>query len=313
MLLILEAMIPTFCLVALGLYIRRSEMVPENQWNGLETLSYWLFFPALIFHSLVSADLKNVPLGEMAGALITTLVVMALILLVAYPMMKSALSLDGPAYTSIYQSVLRWNGFIALSIVQKAYGTDAMALVAVAMATMIPVINVIVVTILATFASKSKPQVASVLMNILKNPLIWASAGGLVFNMLEIPIWDAIGTTIEVTARAGLATGLLIVGAGLKLRYLFPPSLFNWIGTLWRLIAMPALALGVGLIFGLEGEVLEIAVICMAVPTAMNGYILAKKMGGDAELLNGMVTLQTGLAVLTIPLWLLIIRSFITG
>nr|WP_321444275.1 AEC family transporter [uncultured Cohaesibacter sp.] len=313
MLLILEAMIPTFCLVALGLFIRRSNMVPENQWSGLETLSYWLFFPALIFHSLVSADLKNVPLGEMASALITTLLIMAVILLLAYPLMKSALSLDGPAYTSIYQSVLRWNGFIALSIVQKAYGTDAMALVAIGMATMIPVINVIVVSILATFASKSKANFGNVLMNILKNPLIWASAGGLVFNMFEIPIWDPIRTTINVTARAGLATGLLIVGAGLKLSYIYPPSLFNWIGTVWRLLVMPALALVIGLLFGLDGQVLEIAVICMAVPTAMNGYILAKKMGGDAELLIGMVTLQTGLALLTIPFWLYFIRGFITG
>ena len=311
MFLILEAMIPTFFLVGLGLYIRRSGMVPEEQWNGLETLSYSLFFPALIFYSLIKADLRHVPLDEMAGVLITTIIVMAIILLLIYPFFKSWLSVSGPSFTSIYQGVLRWNGFIAVSIVQKSYGVDAMAMVAVAMAVMIPLLNVIVVGILAVFASQSKPNLIGVLLSILKNPLIWASAGGLICNMLEISFWGPLETTIDVTARAGVATGLLIVGAGLKIRYLFPPSHINWIGTILRLFAMPALGLAIGLLFGLSGTVLEIVVICMAVPTAMNGYILAKKMGGDAPLLISLVTLQTFLAVLTIPLWLMIVRELV--
>ena len=151
--------------------MRRSELVPENQWAGLETISYWLFFPALIFNSLFKADLTTVPLDDMAFVLIASILVMAVLLLSLYPIFKSTLSIDNPSYTSIYQGVLRWNGFMALAIVQKAYGNDAMALVAVAMASMIPVINVIIIAIMAIFASETRPSLSSVLLNILKNPL----------------------------------------------------------------------------------------------------------------------------------------------
>ncbi len=308
MYLVVEALIPTFFLVGLGLYIRRSGFVPQDQWEGLESLSYWLFFPALIFNVLINADLKNVPLGGMTATLALTVIAAAVLLLALAPVFKNTLRIDGSSYTSIYQGVLRWNGFIALSVVQKLYGADAMALVAIAMAAMIPLINVIVVGILAIFASSSKPSLGSVLINIFKNPLIWASILGLLVNMTEVSLWDPLKTTIEVTARAGLATGLLIVGAGLRLRDTFPPNKDIWIGTSLRLLGMPMIAIGFGLLFGLSGEVLEVAVICTAVPTAMSGYVLAKKMGGNAPLLAAIVTMQTFLSAATIPLLLAFVK-----
>ncbi|HAT86139.1 MAG TPA: AEC family transporter [Rhizobiales bacterium] len=308
MYLVVEALIPTFFLVGLGLYIRRSGFVPQDQWEGLESLSYWLFFPALIFNVLINANLKNVPLGGMTATLALTVIAAAVLLLALAPVFKNTLRIDGSSYTSIYQGVLRWNGFIALSVVQKLYGADAMALVAIAMAAMIPLINVIVVGILAIFASSSKPSLGSVLINIFKNPLIWASILGLLVNMAEVSLWDPLKTTIEVTARAGLATGLLIVGAGLRLRDTFPPNKDIWIGTSLRLLGMPMIAIGFGLFFGLSGEVLEVAVICTAVPTAMSGYVLAKKMGGNAPLLAAIVTMQTFLSAATIPLLLAFVK-----
>jgi hypothetical protein len=42
--------------------------------------------------------------------------------------------------------------------------------------------------------------------------------------------------------------------------------------------------------------------LCAAVPTAMNGYILARQMGGDAPLYAAVTTVQTVASFLTIPL-----------
>ncbi len=46
--------------------------------------------------------------------------------------------------------------------------------------------------------------------------------------------------------------------------------------------------------------------ICAAVPTAMNGYVLARTMGGDAELYAATATVQTVLSFGSVPLviWL---------
>ncbi|WP_316861643.1 AEC family transporter [uncultured Cohaesibacter sp.] len=310
---IIEAIIPTFFLVGLGLYIRRSNLVPEDHWAGMETISYWLFFPALIFNSLYKADLKNVPLGDMTFALVAAIILMAILMLALYPLLRSVFSVDNPSYTSIYQGVLRWNGFMALAIVQKAYGDDAMALVAVAMAAMIPLINIIIVAIMAIFAAETRPSLSNVLINIIKNPFIIASVVGLCVNLFEIPVWGPLEASVDITGRAGLACALLIVGSGLRLKNAIPPARDVWFACILRLVGMPAMALGFGLLFGLSGHPLDVVIIATAVPTAMNSYVLAKKMGGNAPLIAAIVTWQTPLSAVAITAWLSFIHAFLAG
>ena len=53
--------------------------------------------------------------------------------------------------------------------------------------------------------------------------------------------------------------------------------------------------------FGLTGSNLAIVTVCAAVPTASSAYVLARQMGGDAPLLAQIITLQTILAAITMP------------
>ena len=41
--------------------------------------------------------------------------------------------------------------------------------------------------------------------------------------------------------------------------------------------------------------------LCSAVPTSASAYVLARQMGGDAPLLAQIITLQTILAAITMP------------
>ena len=308
MLIVFEAMIPVALLIALGLHLRRSNILPEEQWTGAETLTYWVLFPALLFHSLYRVDLKSMPLGDMSFAMIGTILSMSLLLVLLRPLLKNWVSIDDPSFTSIFQSTIRWNAFIALGIVQKAYGPEAVALVAVAMAAMIPLINVFCVGVLAIYASQTKPNIGAVLLNIIKNPLILSCLAGLAFNLLNIPLWAPILSTFDILARASVALGLLVVGAGLRLRYAFPPSRDTWLSAGLRFIALPAMTLCFALPLGLDGMVLEVIIIAMCVPTAMSGFVLAKKMGGNAPLVAASVTLQAFLSILAIPFWLTMAR-----
>jgi malonate transporter and related proteins len=65
---------------------------------------------------------------------------------------------------------------------------------------------------------------------------------------------------------------------------------------------MPMVALGLAVWFGLSGDSLVIVAICAAVPTSTSAYVLARQMGGDAPLLAQIITLQTILAAITMPI-----------
>ena len=51
----------------------------------------------------------------------------------------------------------------------------------------------------------------------------------------------------------------------------------------------------------MTGEAILWLALCGAVPTAMNGYLLARQMGGDAPLYAATVTVQTAVSFFSIP------------
>jgi hypothetical protein len=65
---------------------------------------------------------------------------------------------------------------------------------------------------------------------------------------------------------------------------------------------MPLLAIALALWFGLSGTNLVIVAVCSAVPTSPSAYVMARQMGGDAPLLAQIITLQTILAAITMPI-----------
>jgi predicted permease len=134
------------------------------------------------------------------------------------------------------------------------------------------------------------------------NPLIWACAIGLVLNVTHIPLPKLWHEVADALGRSSLAIGLLVTGAGLHLEGLFRPSLAASVTVFLKLVLMPVIAVALALQFGITGSNLAVVTICSAVPTASSAYVLARQMGGDAPLLAQIITLQTILAAVTMPI-----------
>jgi predicted permease len=144
---------------------------------------------------------------------------------------------------------------------------------------------------------------------VFRNPIIWGATAGLAINFSGFGLWDPIATMLTLLGNAALGAGLLAVGAGLRVKAALRPSLLVWTGAICKLVLTPALVFLLAWMTGLKGEAFEVAMICAAVPTAMNGYVLARTMGGDAELYAATATVQTAFSFLTIPLIIWISRE----
>ncbi len=301
MIAVLSILAPIFGLIGLGLWIRRSGHAPEEHWPTVEQLCFRLFFPAMIILSLVEADLGGAAVGGMAATMLTAMTSVSVLTFLIRKPLQRFWGVEAPAYTTVFQASTRWNGFIALAIALELYGAEGGALVAVAMAALIPVINIANVTLMATLLSDTKPEMARILLEIAKNPLVQGCAAGLAINLSGVQIMDTLRTLLELLGHAALGVGLLTVGAGLRVRYALKPSRDIWLTVALKLALTPLIAAAAALAFGLTGDAFEIAMICASVPTAMNGFILARAMGGDAPLYAGAVTVQTAVAALSMP------------
>jgi malonate transporter len=298
---VLAALLPVFLLIVLGFVLKRSLMRLETQWHGLERLTYYVLFPALLIQTLVKADLTSVPVAGVGGALLLSALLMSLLCLGLRPLLAK-FAVDGPAFTSIFQGATRWQTYVGLAVCGNLQGDAGLALASVAMVAIIPLVNVLSVSVLAHYASPEKQSVRAIAMTVVLNPLIWACAIGLAINVLHSPlprIWHEVA---DALGRSSLGIGLLVTGAGLHLEGMFRPSLAALVAVFLKLILMPVLAVALALWFGVSGSSLVIVTACAAVPTSSSAYVLARQMGGDAPLLAQIITLQTILAAITMPI-----------
>ncbi len=300
MTIVIAALLPVFLLIVLGFILKRSLMRLETQWHGLERLTYYVLFPMLLIQTLVKPDLTKVPVAGVGGALLISALAMSLLCLGLRPLF-ARMDIDGPAFTSIFQGATRWQTYVALAVSGNLYGDTGLALASVAMVAIIPLVNVFSVAVLAHYASPEKQSARAIVMTVVRNPLIWACAIGLVVNVLHLPLPKIWHEVADALGRSSLAIGLLVTGAGLHLEGLFRPSVGASVGVFLKLILMPAIALSLALSFGLTGANLVIVTACAAVPASSSAYVLARQMGGDAPLLAQIITLQTILAALTMP------------
>jgi hypothetical protein len=301
----LGAIAPIFLIIATGFILFKTRLVDETVWSAVEHICFYLLLPFLIIRTLGRANLGSVPILDFMTVLVVAILGMAAILVLIQAFVWKRFPQSGPSFSSVFQGATRFHGFVAIAVIGPLYGDAGVTLAALALAIMVPLLNVISVIVLSVYGrSDNKPGVSSVLQKIVTNPLIIACGIGLMFNYFGVP--NIIFDTIDIIGSGGLGLALLAVGAGMKLDHAAQHKMLLTIGVLTRLIGMPAIVIAMSWLVGLDGLARTVAIIAGAVPTAASAYVMARKMGGNAELMSSIVTFQVIVAFFTLPLFVYI-------
>ena len=111
------------------------------------------------------------------------------------------------------------------------------------------------------------------------------------------------GSGDDLLGRAALPIGLLTVGAALDLQALRTPGSRVGAALALKLLVMPAMMLGICHWLDASPLITAAALICAAMPSSPSGYLVARQMEGDHALMATVITAQTMVAVVTVPLW----------
>lgn len=297
---ILAALTPVFVLILGGHVMKRTGFPGEEFWVPAERITYYILFPALLVHNLATAPLASAHLGPFALVLAGSVLAVTCGLL----LVRRWLAVDDPAFTSVMQGGIRFNTYVGLAAAQALFGTDGLTLAAVVIAVLIPLINVLCVATLSHYGSAGQLGWGSLLRGLASNPLILACLAGILLNVTGIGLPWGSRDVLEIFGRAALPLGLLAVGAGLNAGAIRGNRRAIVMVTMVKLVLLPMIVAGGARLLGLPPAPTAIAVLFAALPTAPSAYILARQMGGDSQLMAGILTLQTVAAVLTLPLML---------
>lgn len=290
------AIFPVFLLLVLGNLARRSGFLGEPFWEQTERGTYYVLFPALLVTKLGAADFD----WQASQWLVLAALIMPFCAATLCFGLQCVLRLNAYDFTAFFQGGIRLNNFIGLGLA-ATMPDPALTLLALLMAVFIPLMNVLSVTVLSIYAG-TEPNYRKVLRSLLRNPLVLACAVGMLLNYLQwlppLVVMDVLGMLGAMAAPLGL----LAVGAGLRLKALRTAGwAFAW-STVLKLVLIPLLGLTIAWLLALDALATSVFVMYTALPTASSAYILTRQMGGNATLMAGIITGQTLLSMLTLPL-----------
>lgn len=297
-----QLLFPDFSLILIGYLLCRHTALNRPVWQAVEALVYFFLFPVLLFQSIVRTPLD---LGAASSLMGAGLALGSAGIALAYALPH--LPWIGPRlpprdHAAAAQVAFRFNSFIGLALAERLLGAQGLQLIAVLIGVCVPLFNVGAVWPMARHAD------TGFLREVVRNPLIIATATGLVANLLgfRIPEWAA--PTLGRIGASSIALGLMTAGAGMQITSLGSNRTLSVAVLGIRHLLSPLVAWALARAFHLGGPETTILLTFSALPTASSCYVLAARMGYNGPYVAGLVTLSTVLGMLSLPFALGLLR-----
>lgn len=290
-----QLLLPDFSLILLGYLLCRFTALDRPLWQAVERLVYFFLFPVFLFQSIVRTPLELHAASALIGAGLS-LMTCGIALAYAQPHLPGLRRvIDVRDHAASAQIAFRFNSFIGLAMAERVLGPQGQQLVAVLVGVSVPLANVAAVWPMARHGQRSFAA------ELVRNPLIIATAGGLAANLAGLGPPEWLQGTLARIGSSSIALGLLCAGAGMQLASLARGKALASAVLAIRHVLQPLAAWVLARIFELGAAETTALLIFSALPTSSSGYVLAARMGYNGAFVAGLVTLSTvlGLASLS--------------
>lgn len=158
------------------------------------------------------------------------------------------------------------------------------------------------------FVADATVEKKKVIRNILTHPCLVAVYLGLFCMVTQIPLPAVITKTVGYVGSCNSAMTMFIVGtilADVKLSTIVSKdtALFS----VFRLLLLPAAALGAGKLLGLDTVALGVSVLMTGMPAGATAAIFAARYGSDADFATRCVVFTTLVSMVTLPVWCMVV------
>lgn len=286
---------PDFSLILCGWLLCRFTPLNRGVWQPVESLVYYFLFPVLLFQSIVRSPLDVGSASSLLAAGIGSGLV-AVALTYALPRLPwIGPRIDPRDHAACAQVSYRFNSFIALALADRLAGPQGVPLIAMLIGVGVPVFNVAAVWPMARQGQHGFVR------ELLRNPLIVATALGFSANLAGFVMPQLLQPTVTRIGAAGLALGLMSAGAGMQFGPLAHSKVIGVSVLAIRHVAQPLTAICLARLLRLDAVQGTVLMAFSGLPTASTCYVLAARMGYNGPLVAGLVTISTVLGMASLP------------
>ncbi len=304
----LNATIPVFLLMLLGLFFRAVGIFKEDFVSTMNAFVFKVALPVLLFQELSTQDFSEIWNGRFVlFCFIVT------VLCVIFSFICSLLLKNNEARGEFTQASFRSSAaLLGISFIQNIYGSAGIAPMMIIGS--VPLYNVMAVILLeCTRTDRSDKGNRSALvkqtcLGILTNPIILGILIGLFWSACRIPQPVILSKTIRYIANLATPLGLMAMGASFHLKQAVTMIRPTIAATFFKLVLFCAVFLPVAVHFGYRGDSLISILIMLGSPTTVSCFIMAKSMGHDGTLSSGVVMMTTLFSAFTLTGWLYLLK-----
>ena len=206
-------------------------------------------------------------------------------------------------------------GYLGFAVLEPIYGTSATVGLVVAVVAI--VVNAVTIPLALCLLNPGRQSAAAAgnppvrpsnaLFNALKEPVCWPPILAVLIVLTGFRFPGSLDPVFNLIANAN--AGVAVFAAGITLstnKFEFNVEvLYN---SFVKLIFMPAAMLAIGLLTGMNGEKLQMLVLCGALPPVFSGIIIGSRFQTYVQTGTSSLAVSTFLFMATAPLWIWLSR-----
>jgi malonate transporter len=306
---VLAIVLPVFGLIGIGYLAAKTGLVAERASDGLADYVFALAVPALIFSTLS----ESVAPGSGAspwGYWISYFAAVAVIWTIGMIFARRVFQRDArEAVIHGFCSAQSNTIFLGIPLILQAYGEAGAVPLFLLLAVHLPLMMAAAsVMIEAADAEDAGFRFWRFVRTLATHPILLALLAGLIAQLLGVRAPEAVKPILDGLSASASPVALVAMGLALS-RYGFraDPKAASVV-TVLKLVFHPLLVYVLAVYaFELEPVFTGVAVLFAALPSGINGFLLAARYKTGEKLASNAIAMSTALSVITVAFWLVVL------
>ena len=277
----------------------------------ISRLTFNLFIPSLLF---VSVSRSQIDAGESLEFLLAYYVVVLFIYLLGV-VVSGWLFNYKPEEQSVFAMGCTYSNttIVGIPVIANALGEEGL----VPLFFIVSIQNLVLFTLGTIAAERTHLNAGSVfgalrrlVVQLLGSPITASLIAGLLVNILNIPVWGPLFSTVELLAEAAIPASLFVLGMSLqqyKLRqHVLPASVMTAI----NILLLPTLVwVSMFYVFDINQQWASAGVLAAAMPVGISAYVFANRYDVGLGAAAAGSLLSSVLSIFTLSIVLLLLNN----
>jgi malonate transporter and related proteins len=298
---IIEVIFPVIIIASVGYLSARSGLLAAPEIEGISRFVFNIALPVLLFHSLANLALPE----QINWQFVISYYAVVLIIFGLGVLASKQWFLHSPQQQGLFGLGASYSNLILVGLPIISSGLGEQALLPLFMIVSVhSAILFFIVTLLVERANGTggtfKQIAGQTLRSLTRNPIIIGLALGLIVNLTNISLPEALDRTLSILSDAALPCALFVLGASLSAYKLAGHFTEAWAMVGLKMVLQPLMVWVLAfLVFHIDPLWGAVAVMAAGMPIGVNAYLFAQKYQVSVAPLSSAILLSTLLAVIS--------------